>query len=90
MMRGPQDAFDSEADFAAHDVFAGIPRLRHTAVRIDCGTGDPFYPCVREFVAAIPWHVEGGFAAGGHNPGYWRRVAPQQVTFLARALAGGR
>ncbi len=88
MMRGPRDAFDSAADFAANDVFAGIPRLRHTAVRVDCGTADPFYPYVREFVAAIPWHVAGGFATGGHNPGYWRRVAPKQVDFLARRLAG--
>ena len=88
MMRGPRDAFDSAADFAANDVFAGIPRLRHTAVRVDCGTADPFYPYVREFVAAIPWHVAGGFATGGHNAGYWRRVAPKQVDFLARSLAG--
>ena len=88
MMRGPRDAFDSAADFVANDVFAGIPRLAHTAVRVDCGTADPFYPYVREFVAAIPWHVAGGFATGGHNAGYWRRVAPKQVDFLARSLAG--
>jgi len=88
MMRGPRDAFDSAADFAANDVFAGIGRLAHTAVRVDCGTADPFYPYVREFVAALPGHVTGGFTTGAHNAGYWRRVAPGQVDFLARALAG--
>jgi hypothetical protein len=87
MMRGPRDAFNSAADFAANDVFTGIGRLAHTAVRVDCGTADPFYPYVREFVAEIPRHVAGGFGTGGHNPGYWRRIAPKQVDFLARHLA---
>ncbi len=54
MMMGPRDAFDGAADFAAHDVIAHADRLRHTRVRIDCGTSDPFYGYVTHLTAALP------------------------------------
>jgi hypothetical protein len=80
------DAFDSVADYAANDVFAAVDRLATVKVRIDCGTADPFCAADRAFVAALPNPPAGGFTAGGHNTDFWRRVAPDQVDFLGRAL----
>jgi hypothetical protein len=51
---GPGDAFDPAADFAAHDVIAGAVRLNGVPVRVDRGSGDPFYDNDRAFVAALP------------------------------------
>jgi len=86
MMSGPRDAFDSAADFAEHDVIARAERLRHTRVRIDCGTHDPFYGYVTHLTAALPGDFSGGFGDGGHDPSYWRTIAPSQARFLGRAL----
>jgi hypothetical protein len=44
------------------------------------------------------WHARetgedaaaGGFALGDHDLGYWRRIAPDQLAFLGRALGGQR
>ena len=47
-------AFDSPADFAAHDVFALRPKLAATPKRIDCGTGDELYATVRDYVRGCP------------------------------------
>jgi S-formylglutathione hydrolase FrmB len=80
------DAFDSAADYAANDVFAAVDRLATVDVRIDCGTADAFCAADRAFVAALPNPPAGGFTAGGHNTDFWRRVAPDQVDFLGRAL----
>ena len=80
------DAFDSAADWAANDVFAAAARLATVQVRIDCGTADPFCAADRAFVAALAKPPAGGFSAGGHNADYWRRVAPDEVDFIGRAL----
>jgi hypothetical protein len=57
-------------------------------VRIDCGTGDPFYRDVRDYVDGFPSDadVTSTFEPGGHNPAYWRRMLPAQVDFLGRHL----
>ena len=83
------DAFDSAADWAANDVFAAVDRLVSVKVRIDCGTADPFCAADRAFVAALANPPTGGFSAGGHNADFWRRVAPDQVDFIGRALGAG-
>ncbi|MGZ4477938.1 MAG: alpha/beta hydrolase [Nocardioidaceae bacterium] len=61
--------------------------LRGIDVRIDCGTGDPFYPVVRDYVAALRPAPAGGFEPGGHTMGYWRRMAPAQLAFLGHRLS---
>lgn len=87
---GVGDAFDDERDFAENDVFAGIAALRRTAVRVDCGRADVFYDAVRDFAARCAERtgrpVAGDFSDGCHDPGYWRRVAPGELRFVARAL----
>ena len=61
---------------------AGIP------VRIDCGTGDPFYRAVEDYVAGFPDDATGtaSFEPGAHHPDYWRRVLPDELDFLGQHL----
>jgi enterochelin esterase-like enzyme len=86
MMLGPRDAFDSAADFAAHDVIGHADRLAGVHLRIDCGKQDPFYGYVTHLEAALPRPPSGGYSPGGHDHDYWRRVAPAEAKFIGRAL----
>lgn len=88
MMLGPGDAFDSAADFTAHNVFTRIGKLDHTAVRIDCGEQDPFYAYVSQFVDAFPpgEAPEGGFGPGEHSGDYWQTLQSAQIAFFGRAF----
>jgi S-formylglutathione hydrolase FrmB len=86
MMLGPRDAFDSAADFAAHDVIGLADRLAGVRLRIDCGKQDPFYGYVTHLEAALPQPPSGGYSSGGHTADYWRRVAPAEAKFIGRAL----
>ena len=83
-------AFDDAADFAAHDVMGRQDDLHGTAVRLDCGRGDSFAPAVRRYRAGFDRRDEpaGGLQPGGHDEGYWRRVAPAGLAFLGRHLTG--
>jgi S-formylglutathione hydrolase FrmB len=83
---GNKGAFDSAADFAAHDVFALRPRLAATPKRIDCGTEDELFATVKDYASALPGRVEGGFRPGGHDAAYWRSILPDVVSFLGRHL----
>ena len=80
-------AYDDAADFRAHTLFGRQHALAGIPLRVDCGTGDPFYPATRSYVAGLSPHPAGGFQPGGHDPGYWRRMAPAQLAFVARHLA---
>ena len=80
-------AFDSEADFAAHDVFTGSGRLGRTRVHIDCGRDDPFASATRAFLARAPTRTTGTISAGCHDAAFWRTAAYSQLTRLSRALA---
>jgi len=90
---GVGDAFDSAADYAANDVYAHVDRLtspgpqtKGLAVRIDCGEQDPFREATEAFIAALPFAAQGGFSPGGHDDGYWRRVAPAEIDFMWRSI----
>ena len=80
-------AFDGPADYEAHTVFHRQEALARIALRIDCGTGDPFYRATRAFVATLSPKPAGGFQPGGHDMEYWRRMAPAQLAFVGRHLA---
>jgi S-formylglutathione hydrolase FrmB len=80
-------AFDDPADFAAATAFGRQDSLDGIAVRIDCGEGDPFYAATRDYVQGLLVPPAGGFQPGGHDVGYWRRMAPKHLRFLARAFA---
>jgi len=86
MMNGPRDAFDSAADFAAHDVIGHAQRLSGTSLLVECGTVDPFYPFVRDLCARLPAGARSHFSYGGHAPDYWRSLEPAALEFVARRL----
>lgn len=81
-----ESAFDSPADFAAHDIFALRPRLAAVPKRIDCGTEDELFATVLDYVSDLPGRVEGGFRPGGHDLAYWRSILPDVLAFLGRHL----
>jgi S-formylglutathione hydrolase FrmB len=56
------------------------------AVRVDCGTSDPFYGASRRLDARLPFRHQAVFGPGHHEPGYWRTVAPAQLQTIASAL----
>lgn len=79
-------AFDDAADFRANTVLGRQAALDGVAVRVDCGNGDGFAPAVHTYVDGFDAPPAGGFEPGAHTHGYWRRLAPQQLAFLARHL----
>lgn len=79
-------AFDDAADFRANTVLGRQRALDGVAVRVDCGNGDGFAPAVHTYVDGFGAPPAGGFEPGAHTHGYWRRLAPQQLAFLARHL----
>ncbi|HTL40065.1 MAG TPA: alpha/beta fold hydrolase [Pseudolysinimonas sp.] len=83
----PEGAFDDAEDYAAHDLAGRQGELDGIPVRIDCGTGDGFYPVVRDYAAGFSTPPAGGFEPGGHDVGYWRRVIPPELEFLAQHVA---
>jgi len=80
-------AYDDAEDFTAHNVFTRTGELRPIPVRVDCGTGDGFYPAARDYAHALVPHAAGTFETGAHDYSYWRRMAPAQLQFLATALS---
>jgi enterochelin esterase-like enzyme len=80
-------AFDDAADFATHTVFGRQKELTGIPVRIDCGTGDGFYPAARDYAQSLTPRAAGGFTPGGHDIAYWNRVAPQQLAFIGSNFA---
>jgi len=81
------DAFDGQADYARHDVFAGASRLGGMPVWVGCGRSDPFYPNARRLAAAVPG-ARAHWADGGHDQCLWRLVAPRESAFVVSALLG--
>jgi S-formylglutathione hydrolase FrmB len=79
-------AFDSPADFHRNDVFADVAALRPLTVRIDCGTGDPFYTACRRLVATMDFAHIANFGPGFHEDSYWRSVAPAQLRTIASRM----
>lgn len=79
-------AFDDAADFRANTVLGRQRALDGVAVRVDCGNGDGFAPAAHTYVDGFDVPPAGGFEPGAHTHGYWRRLAPQQLAFLARHL----
>lgn len=78
-------AFDGADDFAANSVF-GMPALGSIPIRVDCGTGDPFYGATQQFVAQLPTPPAGGFPPGGHDAGFWSSQLPGELTWAAPLL----
>ena len=68
------------------DDLVGIP------VRVDIGTGDPFYRDVQDYVRSLEdtgVDVTSTFEPGAHDPAYWRRMLAAQLAFLGRHVGSG-
>ncbi|GAA4714971.1 alpha/beta hydrolase [Nocardioides conyzicola] len=79
--------YDEYSVVGRQDDLAGIP------VRVDVGTGDPFYRAVQDYVDGLEKvrspddaHVVSTFRPGAHDPAYWRRMLPAQLRFLGRGV----
>jgi pimeloyl-ACP methyl ester carboxylesterase len=83
-----RSGFRDAAEYAEFSVFGHQDELAGIPVRIDCGTGDPFYRATRSYVDGFParQQVRAGFQRGAHDMGYWRRMAPAQLRFVGRHL----
>ncbi len=75
--------FDSAADFTEYDVHANVAALAGLPLRVDCGTGDGFYPAVKDFASRLPGANLGRFGRGYHDVPFWRSVAPAQIETFA-------
>lgn len=82
-------AFDDAEDFAAHDIVHQAAQLYDIRVRLDCGNGDPFRPAVASYRDSFGsgHRPSGGFHAGTHDDDYWRRLAPEELAFVAEHLS---
>ena len=89
----PDDAsrsgFSDDAEYDEFRVTGRQDDLAGIAVRVDCGTGDPFYFGVRDYVAGFPADADliTTFEPGGHDPGYRRRMLPAELAFLGEHVS---
>ncbi len=75
-------AFDSYEDWVQHSV-SGLSALDSMPLRVDCGTGDRFYPATRAFVNQLKKPPAGSFSEGGHDVDYWRAQLPGELSWIA-------
>jgi enterochelin esterase-like enzyme len=85
-----KDGFEDSAEYEQFTVFGRQEDLDGIAVRVDCGTGDPFYRSVEAYVDGFPDDADltNSFEPGGHDAGYWRRMLPAELAFLGEHVAG--
>jgi S-formylglutathione hydrolase FrmB len=76
--------------FADEPTWAAAEPLRHPSglrrLGVWCGQDDPFFGVARE-LAAAEHPALARFGQGGHTPGYWRRVLPEVLAFVAPGQA---
>jgi enterochelin esterase-like enzyme len=86
----PDDASDSGfangAEYQQYSVLGHQADLDGVAVRLDCGTEDPFYPADRAYVDGFTRPIVSTFDPGAHDAAYWTRMMPAQLAFVGRAL----
>jgi len=75
-------AFDSAADWRAHDVVGHCAALAGTPVRVDCGIADSFAPAARQLASLLP-RGDVVLSPGAHTDAFWRTWAPAQLSFLS-------
>ncbi|HET6818132.1 MAG TPA: alpha/beta hydrolase-fold protein [Mycobacteriales bacterium] len=85
--RGHPYTFDSERDWKRYGLWEHLDEVRGPAIRIDCGSADPFAPTARQLLKLIPG-ATGGIESGCHVGSFWRRRLPSTLAFLADHLSG--
>ena len=79
----PARAYDGRADFDQHSIFGRTRRLSDIAVRLDCGTSDPFIGANRTLAARLA-DAETHFVEGGHDDEFWRDQAAAEMVWAAQ------
>lgn len=88
----PDDAsttgFADADEYREYSVVGHQDDLDGIPVRVDCGTGDPFYRDVQDYVEEFPddADVTSTFDPGAHDGGYWARMLPAQLAFLGERV----
>ena len=88
----PDDAsssgFDGPEEYEKYSVVGHQDDLADIPVRIDVGTGDPFYRDVQDYVDGFSdgADVQSSFEPGAHDTAYWRRMLPAELAFLGLAV----
>jgi hypothetical protein len=82
------EGFANADEYVEFSVVGHQDDLDDIPVRVDIGTGDPFYRDVEDYVAGFPdgSAVASTFESGGHTPGYWRRMLPAQLRSLVTSV----
>jgi enterochelin esterase-like enzyme len=78
--------FADSAEYREFSVLGHQGDLDHQAVRVDCGTDDPFYDADRAYVGGFGRPVAHTWQPGAHDAAYWTRMLPAQLRFVGRAL----
>ncbi|MFZ2014429.1 MAG: alpha/beta hydrolase-fold protein [Nocardioides sp.] len=78
--------FADAAEYRRYTVMGHQHDLDGIAVRVDCGTDDPFYDADRTYVRGFSRPVVSTFQPGAHDAAYWTRMLPAQLRFVGRAL----
>jgi enterochelin esterase-like enzyme len=76
--------FADAAEYERESIYDNQAELVDIPVRVDIGTGDPYYRDVQDYVDGFPDDalVTSTFEPGGHTTGYWRRMLPAQLAYL--------
>ena len=77
-------AFSSAANWAASEPLQHVSGLQGQRCGIWCGEDDPFYGASQLLAKDIPGSVA-SFSPGAHTNGYWWRVLPDAMRFLAQS-----
>ncbi len=82
-----RSSFDSPADFARNNVFAGLGALRRVPAWIACGADDPFQPETSLLLARLSAltgrQIGPGILSGCHDDAFWGRNMPAALSFIA-------
>jgi enterochelin esterase-like enzyme len=78
--------YDNAADFTANTVFGRQSELAGIAVRLDCGSSDPFAPNVALFRNSLTPTPAGVIAGGCHDNAFSERHLADQLKFLSDNL----
>lgn len=86
--KAPPTGFANAEEANEFTVVGHQEDLEGIPVRVDIGTGDPFYHFVQDYVSGFPDDagVVSTFQPGGHTVGYWRRMMPAELEFLGENL----
>ncbi len=83
----PDGAFDDKADFEKYGLFPTVASMTSIPTRMACGLDDGFYTNNVSFAERLPGSPITDFRDGAHTLDFWRRVMPEQLDFVSKALA---